>query len=246
MSAKVAVITGGASGIGEATARHLARRGIVVTLLDLRAQPLVEAVTRMPSTAPAVHTHVADVTDADACAAAVGQVVERHGRIDMLVNSAGLPGITPFLETSADEFDRLFRVNVGGVWNMCQAAAPSLLEHGGSIVNIASVAALRGGGVYGTAAYAASKGAVVSLTKSLARELAPKVRCNAVCPSLTLTPMGRGVVEEKGGVERVLEMTPLGRAGDPDEVGAVAAFLASGDASYVTGQIWAADGGVVI
>jgi NAD(P)-dependent dehydrogenase (short-subunit alcohol dehydrogenase family) len=244
---KVAVITGGGSGIGEAVAARMLGDGATVVIADVREDALAGAQERLSGAGGTVHTVACDVTRSDSTRALAAAARERAGRIDALVNCAGVDCSKPFAEIDDDEYERVMAVNARGVWNSCRAVVPVMADQGaGAIVNISSVAALRGGGLYGTTAYAASKGAVISLSKALAREFAPQIRCNAVCPALTMTEMGHRVVAEKGGMEHVLAMTPLGRPAQPPEIAAVIAFLASDDASYVTGQVYNADGGIAM
>jgi len=180
----------------------------------------------------------------------VEQVVDIWGRIDILVNNAGIESFGPFLEIDLEEYERVMRINTASIWHCCQAAIPVMLRQGGgSIVNVSSVAGQRGGGLLGTSAYATSKGAVIALTKALAREFAPKgIRVNAVAPSLTNTDLARRQLEKLGPdtLDRVKAMTPLGRAAEPEEIATVIAFLASDDASFVTGHVYNADGGIAM
>lgn len=244
---KVAVVTGGGSGIGEAVAARMLAGGGTVVIADVREAALDGARERLSGAGGPLYAVTSDVTSSSSMTDLADVSRGHGGRIDVLVNCAGVDCSKPFAEIGDDEYERVMAVNVRGVWNACQATVPVMQEQGGgAIVNISSVAALRGGGLYGTTAYAASKGAVISLSKALAREFAPHVRCNAVCPALTMTEMGRRVVEEKGGMEHVLAMTPLGRPAEPREIAAVIAFLASDDASYVTGQVYNADGGIAM
>jgi NAD(P)-dependent dehydrogenase (short-subunit alcohol dehydrogenase family) len=245
---KVALITGGGSGIGEAVAARIVAGGGTVVISDIRADALDAARTRLHAAGGGkAHAVVGDVTSPASMRELADAARAYAGRIDILVNAAGIDCSKPFGEIDGREYERVMAINAGGVWNACQAIVPVMrAQGGGAIVNISSVAALRGGGLYGTTAYSASKGAVISLSKALAREFAPGIRCNAVCPALTMTEMGKRVVAQKGGMDHVLAMTPLGRPAQPPEIAAVIAFLVSDDASYVTGQVYNADGGVAM
>jgi NAD(P)-dependent dehydrogenase (short-subunit alcohol dehydrogenase family) len=185
---------------------------------------------------------VCDVTDPVACEAAVAAVLERHGRLDVLVNVAGIGGFRPVSEVSVEEWRRIIDVNLTGTFLLSQSAIPALLETKGTIVNLASVAGLRATPY--NAAYCASKGGVIMLTKSMALELASAgVRVNAVCPSAVDTPFLHGFVVPEG-AERLFARTssPMGRILDPAEVAAAVAYLASDEAATVSGTALVIDG----
>jgi NAD(P)-dependent dehydrogenase (short-subunit alcohol dehydrogenase family) len=244
---QVAIVTGAAGGIGEVTAERIAVAGGRVVVADVREDAARQTAARLEAAGHDVLALPLDVTVPGSPVRVVEKAVAEWGRVDVLVNNAGIESYQPFLEIAPDDYARVMAVNATGVWNCCQAVLPVMLKQRlGSIVNVSSVAGQRGGGLFGTSAYAAAKGAVLALTKGIAREFAPMVRCNSVSPSLTLTPMGERVISEKGGLERVMALTPLGRPGEPAEVAAVIAFLASAEASYVTGHNYNVDGGVGI
>lgn len=233
LSAKVALVSGAASGIGAAVAKRLADEGALVVGADL--QPI--------ETSEIVAGIECDVTDPDSCAAAVAQTVERYKRLDILANVAGIGRSYRIDEMPLAEWKRILDVNLTGTFLLSQSALPSLLASKGSIVNMASVAGLRATPY--NAAYCASKAGVILLTKSMAIELAAQgVRVNAVCPASVDTPFLRNFELPEGADLSLLtrSASPMGRTIDPAEVAAAVAYLVSDDAATVSGTTLVIDG----
>ena len=245
---RVAVVTGGASGIGLGVARQLAADGHRVAVLDRNAEAATAATAALVvdgATALAVEV---DVAERGSVEAAYARVRTELGPIEILVTSAGIEAFTPLLEITPEAWDRLVAVNLTGTFTCVQLAVPDMLAAGwGRIVTIASSSAQSGAPKM--AHYTASKGGVISLTRSLAVELARKgITVNSVSPSLVDTPMAREA-EAAGdfpGVDVVGSMVPVGRAGTPADMAAACAFLCSEGAGYVTGQIVGVNGGMYI
>jgi NAD(P)-dependent dehydrogenase (short-subunit alcohol dehydrogenase family) len=241
---KICIVTGAASkrGIGRATANLFAEHGATVVILDLD-----EEASRLAAAAVTGQGHkgyACDVTDRERCIAAVAAVLSDFGRVDVLVNNAGISQALKIMEIDPESYDKVLDINLRGTLHMSQAVIPHMRRRkAGSIVNMASVAGQRGGGIFGGAHYAASKGGVLGLTKAMARELAPdNVRVNAVCPSLIDTDIFGGQLTD----DRRREITasiPMGRPGEAREVAGCCLFLASELSSYVTGSEVDVNGG---
>ena len=228
LDGRVALVSGAASGIGRAVAERLGAEGAQVVGCDLADRDGMV---------------VCDVRDQSACVAAVGEALDRHGRLDILANVAGI-GISRLIgELTPEEWRRVIDVNLTGTFLLSQAALPALLETRGTIVNMASVAGLRATPY--NAAYCASKGGVIMLTKSMALELAKAgVRVNAVCPASVDTPFLRNFELPEGADMALLTRaaSPMGRLVDPDEVAGAVAYLASADAATISGTTLVIDG----
>jgi meso-butanediol dehydrogenase/(S,S)-butanediol dehydrogenase/diacetyl reductase len=238
---KVVIVTGAASGIGEATARRFSSEGASVALVDRNELPLASVAKDLP--AELTLAHLADVSDSEAVDAMVTTVVKCFGRLDVLVNNAGVYEGGDPADITNEQWRKVIATDLDGVFFGCRAALPHLQKTNGSIVNTASVSGT--GGDWATGPYNAAKGGVVNLTRSLALDLGKKgVRVDSVCPSLTRTGMTADMMQDEELLAKFRERIPLGRVCEPHEVAAVIAFLASDDASFVTGANVAVDGGV--
>jgi meso-butanediol dehydrogenase/(S,S)-butanediol dehydrogenase/diacetyl reductase len=238
---KVVIVTGAASGIGEATARRFSAEGAKVVLVDRQREALEKVAGELPS--DRTLAHVADVSNSRAVDDMVASTVKRFGRLDVLVNNAGVHEGGDPSELTDEQWRKVMATDADGVFFGCRAAIPHLEKTKGSIVNTASVSGT--GGDWSMSPYNAAKGAVVNLTRALAMDLGKKgVRVNSVCPSLTRTGMTTDMMDDKELLSKFAERIPLGRVCEPQEVAAVIAFLASDDASFMTGANVAVDGGV--
>ena len=249
----VAVVTGAASGIGAATMALLVRRGWRVAGIDIDRATLKSTVDRInaeasPHTdsAPVASAFVADVADEAAVVSAFKAIESAFGTIDALVTSAGMADTTPFMDLTVDIFRRAHDVNVIGTW-LCMREAALRMKPGGRICTVASVAGIRGGGLSGTAAYAASKGAVLALTKNAARALGERgISVNTVAPGATETPMLAAPLAIPGNRQRLESMSVQQRIASPDQIANAIAFLISPESSIVTGATLVADGGLLM
>ena len=235
-----ALITGAARGIGFAIAERFAAEGAQVTLVDL----IEDAGSKAAASLPNASFVAADVSRSEDVRRIVSDSLERNARIDILVNNAGVLHACEFLELREEDFDRVLRVNVKSMFLLGQAVAKSMVAGGvrGAIVNMSSVNAVLA--IPTQVPYTVSKGAVNQLTKVTAIALAPHgIRVNAIGPGTIATEMTKGLQVDEVARKRILSRTPLGRIGQPSEIAAVAAFLASDDASYLTGQTLYPDGG---
>jgi len=238
---KVALITGAARGIGLATAKRFLAEGWAVALLDIEDRQLREAATSLADPVNVLALHC-DVSDAGAVQAAMARVIERFGRLDALVNNAGVAVFKPILETADDEWDRVLAVNLTGPFLCIKAAAPLMREHGGgAIVNITSISGLRASTL--RVAYGTSKAGLAHLTKQAAVELASLgIRVNAVAPGPVDTAMAKAVHSPAIRAD-YHDAIPLNRYGLEDELAEAIFFLCSDRSSYITGQLLAVDGG---
>ncbi|HEY9572955.1 MAG TPA: SDR family NAD(P)-dependent oxidoreductase [Pusillimonas sp.] len=242
---KVAVISGaaGVRGIGYATAKLFASQGAKVVILDLDAS----ASTKAAESLGGEHLGLAcDVADRSACERAVGQVMAKFGRIDVLINNAGITQPVKFLEIDPNSWDRILDVNLRGVLYLSQAVVPHMRGKGGAIACMSSVSAQRGGGIFGGPHYSAAKAGVLGLAKAMAREFGPdNIRVNCVTPGLIETDITGGKLTDEMRTE-ILKGIPLNRLGQAQEVAKAYLFLASDLSSYITGGVIDVNGGMLI
>ena len=240
----VAIVTGAARGIGFATALELVRKGFRVALADLDESALDAAGQQIGELGSACLLLPGDTSDFAGVQRHAHGVRERFGRIDVLVNNAGMSQPRGLLDISEAEWDRTIDVNLKSCFNWCKAVVPAMLERGaGRIVNVSSVSAHTGGAPSAVSrfAYCASKAGVLGLTRGLAKELAPQITVNAVCPGSIETHMTAALIASRR--EAITQSIPLARVGTPEDVAAVIVFLATVEPNYLTGEIIDVDGG---
>jgi NAD(P)-dependent dehydrogenase (short-subunit alcohol dehydrogenase family) len=248
VNARVAVVTGAASGIGEGVARRLAADGHSVALLDFDGDGVRRVAAELTGQGHTATAYEADVADRDVLDRVYGAVRHELGPVTIVVTSAGIEAFDPIGEVTAETWDRVLAVNLTGTFTCLQLAVPDMIEAGwGRIVTISSSSAQSG--APNMAHYTASKGGVISLTKAFARELAHHgITANTIPPTIVDTPMARKG-ETDGHVPSVdvmSKMVPLGRAGTPDDIAAACSFLCSDEGGYITGQIIGVNGGMYI
>lgn len=251
LGGKVAVVTGAGSGIGAAIAGVFARQGAVVAVVDRNHSAANDVTAAIRASGGAAAAYYADVSDDRAVDRLFSDVTGAHGRVDILVNNAGIAHVGTIEQTTPEDLDRVYRVNVLGVYHCSRAGIPIMLRGGGGVIlNLASIASLIG--VEDRFAYSMSKGAVLTMTMSIAIDYVKRnIRCNCICPARIHTPFVDGFLaanypgREAEMLRTLSDYQPIGRMGTPDDVAALALYLCSDEASFVTGQAYPLDGGVL-
>ncbi|MFB6242400.1 MAG: SDR family NAD(P)-dependent oxidoreductase [Candidatus Nanosalina sp.] len=237
LEGKVAIVTGGSSGIGKAIVERFSWEGAEVVIADVNEEKGQELAEETDS-----RFMKCDVSSYEDVERVVEDTVDEFGKLDIMVNNAGIGSVEGIEEMDIEDYETTIEVDLNGVMYGCKAATPHLEETEGCIINMASIYGLVGD--MGATAYNAAKGGVVNLTRSVADDLAQSnVRVNSICPGFVDTPMTDDIQEDEEFMEHIMNETPLGRMADPEEIASVAAFLASEEASYVTGVNMPVDGG---
>lgn len=244
---KVAIVTGGAMGNGLGIVKVFLKYGAKISILDY-SEKLNETVNSLKEQGYEVDGYLADIRNGEKVQEAVNKIAEKYQKIDILVNNAGVAKLTPFLETTDEIRDFHFDINIKGTWNVSKAVLPYMGENG-SIVNLSSVTGTMVADT-GEVAYATTKAAILGFTKGLAAEVVDKgIRVNAISPGYIMTPMVEGIAKDSDSsnpnsvVEGIAKGIPMKRLGTIEELGELAAFLASNESSYLTGQSYVIDGG---
>ncbi|MEQ8841351.1 MAG: SDR family oxidoreductase [Acidimicrobiales bacterium] len=241
---RIVALTGAASGMGRSTARRIAAEGGTVFGMDIDADGLAAAAQEIKATGATMTTRVTDISDPAACAAAIAECVDTHGRLDVLGNFAAISWMRNTADVTYDDWRRIFAINVDGTYFMCQAALPHIVSAEGNIVNIASNAGFMGQAYL--APYCATKGAVVQLTRALAMEFVKQpIRINAIAPGGTDTPMNQGyVLADDTDFDLMAPSMGFRGFGSPDDIAALFAFVASDEAGNIHGAVINADSGL--
>ena len=243
--ARAAVVTGAARGIGRATAAALARHGFRVALVDVRGPELRETAALVREAGSEALVLEGDVRSLATAERLAGEVLAAWARVDVLVNNAGISQPKGLLEITEEEWDRTIDTHLKGTFNWCRAVAPTMLaQRAGRIVNMSSVSAHTGAGTAAVSrsAYCAAKAGVLGLTRGLAKELAPHVTVNAICPGLIATDLTAAMIAREG-AETLVRAIPLARLGTPEDVAQVVVFLATVTPCFLTGEVIDVDGG---
>jgi 3-oxoacyl-[acyl-carrier protein] reductase len=240
---KVAIITGGAQGIGKAAVQRFAEEGAIVIIWDINAQKTSALITQLIGQGWIADANEVDITSLVSTAAAAKIVFERYGRIDILINNAGITRDASLLKMTTEQFDEVIDVNLKGAFNCTKAIAPYMLEQGhGRIINTSSVVGVYGN--FGQTNYAASKAGIIGMTKVWARELGRKgITVNAVAPGYITTDMTASIPSHL--INQAKERIPAGRMGTPEDIAHAYLFLASDEAAFVNGTVLHVDGGMV-
>lgn len=245
LAGKAAVVTGGASGIGKATAWLFAKEGakvVVADIADEKGQQTVEEIRSSGGEATFIHSDVTKMADVKSM---VQKTTESFGKLDILFNNAGMPSGTPVVDLEEDEWDRVVNLNLKSIYMCSKHAIPAMIKSsGGSMINMSSLGGLVSGKYIGGAAFCASKAGVLNLTRSLAVHYGHQgIRVNCICPGHIVTPMTEILWKDPATAKEIAAKYPLARMGKPEEVAQTVLFLASDEASYITGAIIPVDGG---
>ena len=247
LTAKTAVVTGGGSGIGKAISKRLAAHGATVYIIEFNEATGLETVDEISEEGGKAEYIPCNVAEIDSVKEAFGQVGDK---LDILINNAGIAHVGNLENTSEEDLDRVYDVNVKGVYNCLKAGIPLMKENGGAIINVASIASVVG--IADRFAYSMSKGAVYTMTLSIAKDYLPfNIRCNCIAPARVHTPFVDGFIaknypgQEEEMFEKLSKTQPIGRMGKPEEVANLVLYLASDEASFITGSCYPIDGGYI-